>query len=210
MKDLRSLRYFLGIEVATSSTGYLLFQTKYAHDILSRANLTDDNIVDTPFELHAKFSTSDGVPLEDPTLYRELVGYLVYLTVTRPDISYAVHILNQFVSVPRSTHWAVLLRTLRYLRGTLLQCLLLSASSDLTLRAYVDADWVGDIFDRKSTSGLCVFLGDSLISWKNKFVIKEMLALNTTEIVEVSSLIYWVNSVAFRTSLNYVKFVTFG
>ncbi|XP_028084327.1 uncharacterized protein LOC114285480 [Camellia sinensis] len=94
MKDLGSLLYFLGIEVATSPTGYLLSQTKYVCDIPSRANLTDDKIVDTPLELHAKFSTSDGVPLEDPTLYRKLVRCLVYLTVTRLDLSYVVHILS--------------------------------------------------------------------------------------------------------------------
>ncbi|XP_028119052.1 uncharacterized protein LOC114316564 [Camellia sinensis] len=81
IKDLRSLRYFLGIEVVTSPSGYLLFQTKYARDILSCANLTDDKIVDTPLELHAMFSASDGIPLDDPTLYRELVGCLVYLTI---------------------------------------------------------------------------------------------------------------------------------
>ena len=97
-----------------------------------------------------------------------LVGCLVYLTVTRPDIAYAVHIISQFVSAPRTTHWAALLRILRYVRGTLHQCLLLSSTSSLTLHAYADADWAGDISDRKSTSGLCVFLGDSLISWRSK------------------------------------------
>ncbi|XP_028079274.1 uncharacterized protein LOC114281036 [Camellia sinensis] len=119
MKYLGPLRYFLAIEVATSPSGYLLSQTKYARDILSRANLIDDKIIDTPFQLHALFFAFDGVPLEDPTLYRELVGCLVYLTVTRPNISYVVHILSDFS-------------------------------------------------DCKSTSGLCVFLGDSLISWKSK------------------------------------------
>ena len=103
MKDLGPLRYFLGIEVASSPKGYLLSQTKYITDILHRANLTDDKTVDTPLELHAKFSTTDGVLLEDPTLYRELVGCLVYLTVTRPDISYVVHIVSQYVSAPRYT-----------------------------------------------------------------------------------------------------------
>jgi hypothetical protein len=168
MKDLGPLRYFLGIEVASSPQGYLLGQSKYASDILHRAHLTDTKTVDTPLELHAKFSASDGIPLEDPTEYRELVGCLVYLTVTRPDIAYAVHIISQFVSAPRSTHWAALLRILRYVRSTLHQCLLISSTSSLTLHAYADADWAGDITDRKSTSGLCVFLGDSLISWRSK------------------------------------------
>ena len=168
MKDLGPLRYFLGIEVASSPKGYLLSQTKYATDVLHRARFTDNKTVDTPLELHVKFSASDGVPLDDPTEYRELVGCLVYLTVTRPDIAYAVHIVSQFVSAPRTTHWAAVLRILRYLRGTLHQCLVLSSTSNLTLRAYADADWAGDVSDRKSTSGFCVFLGDSLISWKSK------------------------------------------
>ncbi|XP_028113189.1 uncharacterized protein LOC114311259 [Camellia sinensis] len=163
------------------------FQTKYAYDIVSRANLTDDKIVNTPLELHAKFSASDGVPLEDPTMYHELVECLVYLTVTRSDISYAVHILNQFISAPRSTYWATLLCTLRYLRGTLLQCLLLSTSSDLTFCAYADADWASDISDHKSTSGLCVFLSDSLIPWKSK---KQFVVARSTAKAEYHTMVY--------------------
>ncbi|GFS46083.1 hypothetical protein Acr_00g0100040 [Actinidia rufa] len=164
MKDLGPLWYFLGIEVASSPKGYLLSQTKYITDILHHANLTDDKTVDTTLELHAKLFATHGVLLKDPTLYRELVGCSVYLTVTRPDISYAVHIISQYVSAPNSTHWAALLRSLRYVCGTLYQSLLLSFTSGLVLRAYADADWAGDLSDRKSTSDFCVFLGDSLLS----------------------------------------------
>lgn len=131
-------------------------------------------------KLHAKFSASDGFLLEDPTEYRELVGCLVYLTMTWTDIAYAVHILNQFVSASRSTHWAKLLRILHYVCGTLHQCLLISSTSSLTLQAYVDADWEGNISDRKSTYGLFVFLGNSLISWKNKK--QYVVACSTTEV----------------------------
>ncbi|XP_057491363.1 uncharacterized mitochondrial protein AtMg00810-like [Actinidia eriantha] len=101
------------------------------------ANLTGDKIVDTHVELHAKLFATDGVL--DPTLYRELVGCSAYLTVTRSDIFYAVHI-----NLP------------------------LSSTSSLILRAYADANWAGDLSDRKSTSGLYVFLDDSLVSWKSK------------------------------------------
>ncbi|GFY99231.1 hypothetical protein Acr_13g0006320 [Actinidia rufa] len=94
------------------------------------------------------FSATDGVLLEDPTLYRELVGCLVYLTIIRPDISYVVHVISQYVSAPRFTLWAALLRILRYVRGTLHQSLLLSCTSSLTLRAYADVDWAGDISDQ--------------------------------------------------------------
>jgi len=93
---------------------------------------------------------------------------LVYLTITRPDIAYVVHIVSQFVTSPTTIHWAVVLRILRYLRGTQFQSLLLPSTSSLQLRAYSDADWASDPVDRKSTTGFCIFLGDSLISWKSK------------------------------------------
>ncbi|KAL5567111.1 hypothetical protein UlMin_030275 [Ulmus minor] len=155
MKDLGSLRYFLGIEVAFSPKGYLLSQSKYTADILERACLTDIRTVDTPCELNVQYSPSDGNPLLDPTLYRTIVGSLVYLTITRPDIAYAVHI-------------AAVLRILRYLRGTIFHSLLLPSTSSLDLRAYSDADHGRDPTSRKSVTGFCIFLGDSLISWKSK------------------------------------------
>uniref|UniRef100_A0A2N9HLK9 Uncharacterized protein n=1 Tax=Fagus sylvatica TaxID=28930 RepID=A0A2N9HLK9_FAGSY len=93
---------------------------------------------------------------------------LVYLTVTRPNISYAVHQVSQFMSAPRSTHYVAVLRILRYFKGTLFHGLHFSAQSPLTLRAYSDADWVGDPTDRRSATGYCFLLGSSLISWRSK------------------------------------------
>jgi hypothetical protein len=168
MKDLSSFRYFLGLEVAYSPRGYLLSQSKYIANILEQAHLSDTRTVDSPLELNVKYAPSDGVPLPNPTLYRTLVGSLVYLTITRPDIAYAVHVVSQFVVSPTTVHWAAVLRILRYLRGTEFQSILFPSSSALELRAYSDADWAGDPTDRKSTTGFCIFLGDSLISWKSK------------------------------------------
>ncbi|XP_042426160.1 uncharacterized mitochondrial protein AtMg00810-like [Zingiber officinale] len=168
MKDLGSLRYFLGIEIASSPKGYLLSQSKYIADLFERAHLTDNRVVDTPLETNARYSPSDGSPLPDPNLYRTVVGSLVYLTVTRPDIAYAVHVVSQFVTAPTTVHWAAVLRILQYLRGTQFQSLLFPSTSSLELCAYSDADWAGDLTDRKSTTGFCIFLGDSLISWKSK------------------------------------------
>ncbi|XP_028122790.1 uncharacterized protein LOC114319917 [Camellia sinensis] len=141
MKDLVPLRYFLGIEVVSSPKGYFLSQAKYANEVIHRASLTDTKISDTLIELNVKLNSTDGVPLDDPTSYREL-----------------------FVFAPRSTHWATLVRILRYLRGTIFQGLLLSSTSSLDLVAYADSDWAGDVTDRKSISGFYMFLGDSLIS----------------------------------------------
>ncbi|XP_058765293.1 uncharacterized mitochondrial protein AtMg00810-like [Vicia villosa] len=168
MKDLGYLRNFLGIGVAYSPRGYLLSQSKYIANILEQTRLSDTRVEDSPLELNVKYSSSDGVPLPDPTLYRTLVGSLVYLTITRPDISYVVHVVSQFVVSPTTVHWAAVLCICRYLRGSQFKSLLFPSSSSLELRAYSDADWAGDPIDRKSTTGFCIFLGDSLISWKSK------------------------------------------
>jgi hypothetical protein len=93
---------------------------------------------------------------------------LVYLTITRPNIAYDVHVVSQFVASPTTVHWVAVLRILRYFRGTVFQSLLLSSMSSLELRAYFDADHSNDPTDRKSVTGFCIFLGDSLISWKSK------------------------------------------
>ncbi|XP_020254376.1 uncharacterized protein LOC109831468 [Asparagus officinalis] len=123
MKDLRSLRYFLDIEVASSSRDYLLSQQKYIADILERATLSDPFIattsLSTPMEMNLKLQHDDGDPLSQPTRYRELVGVLVYLSATCPDIAYAVHILSQFVSSLTSIHYAALIRVPRYLCNTI-------------------------------------------------------------------------------------------
>ena len=111
---------------------------------------------------------TDGIPLKDPSRYRHLVGSLVYLTVTRPDIAHAVHILSQFVCAPTSVHYSHLLRVLRYLRGTSSRRLFYARTSQLQLHAYSDSTWASNPDDRSSVTGYCLFLGTSLIAWKSK------------------------------------------
>jgi hypothetical protein len=168
MSDLGSLRYFLGIEISSTPEGFYLSQAKYIQDLLDRASLTDQRTVETPMELNLHLSATDGEPLADPTRYRHIVGSLVYLGVTRPDISYSVHILSQFVSAPTQLHYSHLLRVLHYLRGTISRCLFFPRSTTLHLQGYSDATWASDSSDRRSLSAFCVFLGGSLIAWKTK------------------------------------------
>lgn len=109
-----------------------------------------------------------GTPLDDPTLYRQLVGSLVYLTVTRPDISYAVHVVSQFMSAPRSTHFSAVLRILRYIKSSLFHGLHFSIYSPLVLSGYSNADWANEPTNSCYTTGYCFFLRNSLISWRSK------------------------------------------
>ncbi|XP_051134946.1 uncharacterized mitochondrial protein AtMg00810-like [Andrographis paniculata] len=107
----------------------------------------------------------DGVPLDDSSLYHQLAENLIYLIVTRLDIAYVVHVVSQFISAPRMTHYFVVLWILWYIKGTLLYY---SAYSSLVLTGYSDLDWANDPTDCRSTTGFCFFLGDSLISWHSK------------------------------------------
>jgi len=97
MKDLGVLRYFLGIEVASSPKIYLLFLYKYTTDQFEHARLTNEKIVDTSLEKSVRYSSSDDVPLTDSTLYQTIVGSLVYIIVTRLNIAHVVHVVSQFV-----------------------------------------------------------------------------------------------------------------
>ncbi|XP_051149232.1 uncharacterized mitochondrial protein AtMg00810-like [Andrographis paniculata] len=167
-KSLGPLRYFLGLKISDTSGVYYLSQPKYASDLLSSAGLTDFKTAPTPLDSDYHLTPMDGVPLDDPTLYRQLVGSLIYLTVTRPDIAYAIHIVSQFMSAPRTTHHSTVIRILRYIKGTFLHGLHYSARSSLVLTGYSDVNWAGDPSDHRSTTRFCFFLGDSLISWRNK------------------------------------------
>ena len=162
MKDLGPL--ILGLEISSSADVYYLTQAKYTSDLISRASITNSKIVDTPIEYNCHLNSHDGKSLSDATLYRQLVGSLIYLTITRPNISYVVHVVSQFMVAPRSPQYAVVLKILRYLKGTIFNSLNFSSHSSLALQAYSDADWAGDPTYRRSTIGYCFLLGDSLIS----------------------------------------------
>ena len=109
MKDLGHLSYFLGLEITHFTDGLYITQAKYTSELLSRAGLTDSKTVDNLVELNAHLTPTEGKPLSNPSLYKRLVGSLVYLTVTCPDISYAVHQVSRYMSAPRSTHYATVL-----------------------------------------------------------------------------------------------------
>ncbi|GJU91755.1 ribonuclease H-like domain-containing protein [Tanacetum coccineum] len=167
MTDLGALNYFLGISAVRHPTGLFLSQKKYARQLLERAHMVNCNPSRTPIDTDSKLGP-DGVPVQDPTLYRSLAGGLQYLTFTRPDLSYAVQHVCLYMHDPREPHFAALKRILRYVQGTLELGLQLYASATTSLVGYTDADWAGCPSTRRSTSGYCVFLGDNLLSWSAK------------------------------------------
>ena len=132
------------------------------------AGLQDFTSVDTPLEVNVKYRRDEGELLPDPTMFRQLIGSLNYLTITRPDISFAVQQVSQFMQTPRHLHLAVVHRIIRYLRGSVSRGLFFPAGSPLRLTGSSDADWAGCPDTHRSVASWCMFLGNSLISWKSK------------------------------------------
>lgn len=122
----------------------------------------------TPMTPNASLSIDDSTPFDNSHLYRSIVGALQYATITRPDLSFAVNKVSQFMHAPTENHWSAVKRILRYIRGTLHHGTTFHHSSSSDLHAYSDADWAGSLDDRRSTFGFCIFLGRNLISWSAK------------------------------------------
>ena len=136
--------------------------------MITLAGLQDTSSSDTPLEVNTKYQSEEGDLLLDPTVFRQLVGSLNYLTITRPDISFAVQQLSQFMYTPHHLHLADVRCIIKYLCGTPSHGLFFPTGSPLRLVAYSDADLAECPDTRRSVSGWCMFLGDSLILWKSK------------------------------------------
>ncbi|XP_019087412.1 PREDICTED: uncharacterized protein LOC109127282 [Camelina sativa] len=168
MKDLGHAKYFLGLEIARSPEGFYLCQRKYAIDIVTEAGLLGCKPAGSPIDQNHGLALPDGPVLSNPVAYRRLVGRLVYLASTRPDLSYVIHVLSQFMQKPKEAQWQAALKVVRYLKGTLGKGILLHANSPLHLKGWCDSDYAGCPLTRKSLTGWFVQFGESPISWKTK------------------------------------------
>lgn len=180
IKDLGKLRHFLGIDFAQTKGEIKMNQKRYITKILERFEMTHCKPRVTPCEMKMKFD-SEGEST-DSKRYREVVGSLIYLmTSTRPDLSFVVSKLSQYLSEPKQQHWVAAKHVLRYLKGTVDQELCYRKQENLALSAYSDADWAADQNDRRSVTGYCFSLSESgpVVSWKSKK--QPTVALSTCE-----------------------------
>ena len=164
MKDLGPVHHFLGVEISHTSEGLHLSQSHYALTILEQSKKLDCKPMSTPLDVKLR-PPEHSTPLADPSFYCGIVGTLQYLTLTRPDLSYSVNYVSQFMHAPTVAHLKLVHRILRYLKGTISTGLHLTSHTTLTLFAFSDADWAGCPTTRRSTTGYSTFLGSNIISW---------------------------------------------
>ena len=156
------------MEVARSKKGITVSQRKYILDLLKETGMSGCKPSDTPVDVSVKLGhIEDGVPTEKGR-YQRLVGRLIYLSHTRPDIAFAVSLVSQFMHSPCEKHLEAVYRILRYLKGSPGKGLFFGKSEKRDIEVYTDANWAGAIADRRSTSGYCTFLWGNLVSWKSK------------------------------------------
>lgn len=191
----------MGIEVHHSETGsLLLFQTKYIKDVLVKANMAGANSMASPMASSTKLSKYGSNLVSDATFFRSIVGALQYATITRPEISYSVNKVCQFLSAPLEDHWKAVKRILRYLQGTIHHGLLIKPASlnePLALTSFCDADWASDPDDRRSTSGACIYLGPNLVNWwakKQTQVARSSAEAEYRSLAQASAEILWMQS----------------
>lgn len=168
IKDLGQLSYFLGLEVSYLLDGIALSQRKFSTDLLRESGLQPFKKGVTPLPLQLKLHSNDSPLYSDPTQYRSLVGKLNFLTHIRPDLSFAVQVLSQYMQQPTELHFQALRHTLNYVYSTSGQGILLQGSNALHLHAYSDSDWEACLDTRRSITGYVILFGNSPISWTSK------------------------------------------
>ncbi|KAJ1253553.1 hypothetical protein BS78_K236100 [Paspalum vaginatum] len=179
MSLMGELQFFLGLQIKQGPEGTFVHQAKYTKDILRKFDKGDLKPMATPMSTQTTLDADEEGEVVDQREYRGMIGSLLYLTVTRPDIQFTVCLCACFQATPRLSHRQAMKRIIRYLKYTPELGLWFSSAALLSLRGYSDADFVGCRLERKSTSGTCQFLGSSIVSWSSRK--QSSVATSTTE-----------------------------
>lgn len=179
MSMMGEISFFIELQVKQSKEGIFLNQSKYCKEILKRFEMQNCKEASTPMPTDCYMDADASEVIVDQTTYRGLIGSLLYLTASSPDIMFVLCLCGRFQSNPKESHLKVVKRILKYLKGTSTFGLWYSSHSPIQLVGYSDSKFVGCKLDRKSTSGTCHLLGSSLTSWQSKK--KACVALSTVE-----------------------------
>ncbi|GKB81547.1 putative ribonuclease H-like domain-containing protein [Tanacetum coccineum] len=179
MSSMGELTFFLGLQVKQKADGIFISQDKYVAEILKKFDFANVKTASTLIETHKPLVKDEEASAVDVHLYRSMIGSLMYLTTSRPDIMFAVCACSRFQVTPKSSHLSAVKRIFRYLKGKPKLGLWYPRVSSFDLESYSDSDYAGANLDRKSTTGGCQFLGRRLISWQCKK--QTIMATSTTE-----------------------------
>ncbi|GJV89306.1 retrovirus-related pol polyprotein from transposon TNT 1-94 [Tanacetum coccineum] len=185
MSMMGELNFFLGLQIKQMEDGIFFNQSKYIKEMLKKFGLEDSKPTKTPMSTEIKLTKDDEADSVDSSKYRGMIGSLLYLTASRPDIMFSVCLCARFQENPKTTHLEAVKRIFRYIRGTSHLGLWYPKGTRIETVVYADSDHAGDYVDRKSTSGVCTFMGCCLTSWFAKK--QTALAISTTEAEYVSA-----------------------
>nr|CAN64324.1 hypothetical protein VITISV_005640 [Vitis vinifera] len=185
MSIMGELNFFLGLQIKQLKEGTFINQAKYIRDLLKRLNMEEAKTMKTPMSSSIKLDKDKKGKSIDSTMYRGMIGSLLYLAASRPDIMYSVCLCARFQSCPKESHLSVIKRILRFLKETMDIGLWYPKSDNFELIEFLDAHFVGCKVERKSTSGTCHFLGHSLVSWHSKK--QNSIALSTAEVEYIAA-----------------------
>lgn len=208
MNDLGKMRFFLGIEVVQFDKGIFIHQRKYALEILQKFNMENCNAVKNPMVPGQQLTRDEGGELADETEYKRLVGSLIYITATRPDVVFSVSLLSRYMSKPTQNHMAAAKRVLRYLQGTHDYGIMYMKGGKDCMNAYTDSDYAGDLMDRKSTSGYLFLLSSGAVAWASKK--QPIVTLSSTEAEFVAATACACQAVWMRKVLSEMRHVQKG
>ncbi|GJR55018.1 retrovirus-related pol polyprotein from transposon TNT 1-94 [Tanacetum coccineum] len=185
MSMMGELNFFLGLQIKQMEDGIFFNQSKYIKEMLKKFGLEDSKPMKTPMSSDTKLTKDEECESVDSTKYRGMIGSLLYLTASRPDIMFSVCLCARFQEAPKTSHLEAVKRIFRYIKGTTHLGLWYPKGTGIETVVYADSDHAGDYVDRKSTSGICTFVGCCLTSWFSKK--QTALAISAIEAEYVSA-----------------------